>query len=410
MSEIRNTSKRALFVCYGGGHISTCLPVASELKERGWEIYIIALTTAFKYAQDHGWSPLGFKDFIEDSDWAQINEIGVDFEKDISPLISLEESKAYLGLSYLDLMEEYGEYKAKELYGKGGRLSFLPLGTMRKALGKIKPDVLITTASPRAEHAAQIVASEYGIKRVCFLPLPDEHSLQRVVSNPAGGHICVVDLHAKNRLLELGMPAYYLHVTGNPSYDSLRTVKDFEIQAMKSRLNIEEGKISILWASQIEPEMEPITGEKGDPELPRKIEAVLRRMVLDRDDIRLIVRYHPNEICDFLNGKNVSFSPREDDVNVLLNVCDIVVTMTSTVAFQAAHLGKPVISVDLSVFSKTLGLSELGVSRGIRDISEIPAVIDDVLLKRSASDDEDQGEIKLSSVAFANVVEKIFEY
>lgn len=407
MNELKISSKKALFVCYGGGHISTCLPVILELKSRGWHVDLIALTTAFKYAQNFGLSPLGFKDFIEESDLIEIDKCGVDFGKDKTSLISSDESKAYLGLSYLDLVNEYGMAKAKELYGKEGRKIFFPLRIMRRIIKKINPNILVTTAAPRAEHAAQIAASEYGIKRVCFLSLPDEILIKRVVSFAKDLNICVVDSHTKKILLDSGVPEEKIHITGNPAYDSLWKVQDFEIKMMKNRLNIKNGKKIILWASQVEPERDPVTGELGDANLPRKIESVLREMVSLRDDFQLVVRYHPNEISDFSIGKNVSLSPREDDISVLLHLCDLVVTMTSTVAFQAANLSKPVVSVDLSVFSKTLGLSKLGVSRGVKNIFEIPAVINEILWVKKEKIGSKKSKKILSSVEFANVVESV---
>lgn len=405
MNTVFCKSKRALFVCYGGGHIASCLPIASELVARGWSVHLVALTTAFKYAQDRGWSPLGFKDFIEEEDRKEIRECGFSFEGEVSGLISSEESAAYLGLSYLDLIKENGKEKASQLYASGGRQIFFPLKTMSKILKIINPDILITTASPRAEYAAQIAASELGIKRICFLDLPDEYMMQRVYGMPGGVELCVADGYIREKMIEIGFPSDSLHVTGNPAFDELREVKACDIEAIKERVQFSSGVKVILWASQIEPEKDPVTGEIADSELPRKIEKALRKMVSNREDLRLIVRYHPNEDQEFLEEKNVYLSPKGEDINVLLNSCDVIVTMTSTVAFQAAYLRKPVVSVDISVFSKTLKLSDIGVSRGVVDIKDISLVVEEVLTAQKESLDMCDVEVMKSAEKIADVAE-----
>lgn len=374
-----------LFVAYGGGHIASCLPVANFLKCRGHQVDILALTTARDYAVARNWMPLGFKDFISTND-VEALKVGAKLMIDeANGLVSREESQAYLGLNYLDLVAELGAAKAEIEYAEKGRQAFLPVRTLKKILRKLQPDILVTTCSPRSEYAALIASAELGIPSVCLLDLPDAHMLARVANAPGVRAICVSNSIAKEMLLHRGVDPELVHVTGNPAFDDLRNVDEVQVGNYRKTLNVSTQSRVLVWASQPEPAIHPINGKFSDPQLPTKIEMTLREWVRRRKDVRLVIRFHPNESKYFLPQKNVHLSKREDDLRVLLNACDGLITMTSTVALQAASLGKPVLSVDLSVFTDDMPLSTLGFSRGISAICGISSALDDWLASPTCS-------------------------
>lgn len=394
----------ALFVCYGGGHVASCLPVAEALKSRGWDVNVLALTTAVHYARVRGWEVIGFKDFIEETD-----SIAVDFSDKLvldeaSSLVPLEESRAYLGLSYQDMVFAMGVEEAASVYSIKGRQAFLPICTMKRIIEKVNPDVIITTASPRAEHAAQIVAQEFGIPRFYILDMADIHMVNRISSLSGPMIVCAADIASKEMLIADGVSAEQVFVTGNPAFDSLRMVSKEAVRDYRRELGISDAERLILWASQPEPAMHPVTGAAGDSDLPNKIEHALRRWVSSAIDARLVVRYHPSEERTFLPGNNVAFSPRSDDVALLLNSCDLLVTMTSTMALQASFLGKPVITVNLSVFSDEFSLSPLSGATGVNDMSLLASTLDEVLKERQGACEDSAGSA-CSAARVADVVE-----
>ena len=143
--------KKLLFVCYGGGHVAIMIPLLRELAGRtDIECTVLALTTAEQRLREAGFSSLGFRHFLraDDSCARDMGERlieGVDHHT-----VSAEESLAYLGLSYCDLVSQMGENEAKRLYAEKGRAAFLPLSVLERVMDSVQPDLVVTTTSPRA--------------------------------------------------------------------------------------------------------------------------------------------------------------------------------------------------------------------------------------------------------------------
>ena len=391
--------RKVLFVCYGGGHVASCLPVATSLRNSNWNVQILALTTAYQQVANLGWNPLGFKDFLTSLDEVALRNADFLMEGESSELVSKDESRAYLGLCYQDLVDVYGHVRAFEMYKAGGRHIFLPVPTLKRIISSIAPDVVVTTGSPRAEYAAQLAAYELGIRRVCILDLPDVLMVERLSAAPPGMIICAADNFSVLLLLSRGFRSEHLKLTGNPAFDSLQDFDPNAVLALRQKLKLSEDSKLILWASQIEPATHPQTGCKGNTRLPEQIEAKLREWVGDRKDSKLIVRYHPNEVRQFVKEKNVFLSKKNESLVTLLNACDIVVTMTSTVALQAKSLKKSVLSIDLSVFSDDLPLVEMGISKGVSNLSDLSFTLDDIVNKSKP--------FALGSVAFGSATKNI---
>jgi hypothetical protein len=368
---------KVLFVSYGGGHVASCLPVAELLKRRGYTVDILALTTAREYVMARGWQPLGFKDFVESTDGDALKVGARLMMQEANGLVAREESEAYLGLNFLDLVAALGEAQAATVYAEKGRQAFLPVRTLKRILGRVQPQLLVTTCSPRSEFAALLAAADLGVPSLCLLDLPDAHMVSRVAGAPGVRAICVANGIARRMLLQCGVDPAVIHVTGNPAFDDLRQVVADQVAHYRATLMANSDTKVLVWASQPEPAIHPISGKRADPQLPAQIETYLRAWVAGRDDIRLVIRYHPSEDRHFFTQSNVYLSKREDDLRILLNSCDGLITMTSTVALQAASLGKPVLSVDLSVFTNDLPLAKLGFSKGVESMNMIPSSLDE---------------------------------
>ena len=151
-------ARRALFVTYGAGHIAMVAPVILELQKREPTIHIdlLALTTGHHAAKALGFTPLGYRDFAHWYNPETLQQLAAPLLADTRhPLIDEEESVAYLGINLNDLNLQLGEHAAQLAYAAKGRWSFMPLHFMRKVLEHLKPDVVVTTNSPRSEEVAE---------------------------------------------------------------------------------------------------------------------------------------------------------------------------------------------------------------------------------------------------------------
>jgi hypothetical protein len=187
----------------------------------------------------------------------------------------------------------------------------------------------------------------------------------------------VLNDSVRRLFLEHGRQADEIEITGNPAFDRLTTPETIAAGAeLRRARGWSDGRRSILWASQVEPERHPFNGREGEPMLPRRIEGALRDLVAAETGLRLIVRYHPNERVEFMPGANVEFSPVSEPVSALVHSVDVVVVTASTVGLEAAIAGRRVISVDMSVFTPDTPYASIGVSTGVSRIQDIgPAVL-----------------------------------
>ena len=138
------------------------LPVIRELERFDVNFEIFALTGARQFFRRHGVVFKSFKDYLDSDNLEAIkwgNILARDLHNDIDP----DESIAYLGLSFVNLIDQVGLKEALKLYKKEQRSAFLPIATLEKVLDDINPDLLITTNPPRAERAATIVAKKRGV-------------------------------------------------------------------------------------------------------------------------------------------------------------------------------------------------------------------------------------------------------
>lgn len=368
---------RILAVTYGGGHVALVAPVAKELMRRGYDVTVMGLTTAAGYLSEQGITGIGFKDLLDPQDY-ETREIGSRLAKELesSSLVSEEETVAYLGLGYQDMVSRLGAGQAAAEYAEKGRQAFLPIGVMQQAIARFKPDLVLATNSPRAERAAILAAGTCGIPSVCVVDLFALQEVQWIGEPGYATRVCVLNEAVKAMLLEHGRQDEEIVVTGNPAFDRLQRP---EVKAAGMRLRHErgwdDGSTTLLWASQVEPELHPFAPRHGDPALPKKIEDVLRRFVQDNPGFRLVVRYHPSERVEFVEGLGVVFSPTSENLHVLLHAVDMVIVTASTVGLEASLIGKPVLSVDCSIFTEDAPYSAMGISQGVPAVEELPSAI-----------------------------------
>lgn len=367
-----------LFVTYGGGHVNMIVPIVKRLQNLKWARCVtVGLTTAARVLSRNGIVNRGFSSLIGPGDALALAR-GEKLYKELNRNtgVSKKESVAYLGLSYEDLEKRIGRSRAARLYQFKGRQAFLPMGPMRRLFDEIQPDVVVSTISPRAEEAAIRVASERGIPSLCLVDFFGGSGIKNAGRPGYGSRVCVICEQARQWLLDRGRKRQEIVVTGNPAFDRLANPGWKEKGLKFRRATGWESQKIILWASQIEPRRDG----KGVANLPHRIESNLIRMLSRHPDWRLIIRAHPNEPFRLpAHEKNTLVSQPGTPLDPVLAAADVVVIMTSTVGLEARLAGKPVISVDLSIFTDTAPFARVGLAVGIKKIERLESAIEKAL-------------------------------
>ncbi|MEM7209864.1 MAG: hypothetical protein AAF434_18735 [Pseudomonadota bacterium] len=379
---------KLLFVCYGAGHVNMLVPIIEKvLADSRFSAMVLGLTTASSVLKRRGIPHIGFKDLLTQADAAAI-ERGESLAENLpeNASVSRDETVAYLGLSYFDLETRLGADEATRVFAQKGRQAFLPISILERVFERVKPALLISTNSPRAERAAFYVAREHGIPSICIVGLFARHEIEWIREPQFASKICVISQGVKNFFERSGKNADEVLVTGNPALDRL---SDPELDKRATEFKRDRGwgdKPVVLWASQPEPDRHPFTGDPGDPRLPRRVEQVLSEVAERRKDWILAIRYHPGESESRKTAPdNAYISGFEDDLATLLKSVSVVITMTSTVGIEGVMLGKPLITVDTSVFREDAPYSAMGLSSGVSDLAHLEAAIDRALSSTVAS-------------------------
>ncbi len=372
-------SKKIVIVTYGGGHVAVMVPIIKQLqKNKGLELVVLGLTTAGLVLKKNSIPYIGFKNLLE----VDKSQHAIKWGKKLvdssatHKAVSYDESVAYMGLSYIDLELRHGIDDAARIYKtQGGRQAFYPLSVMERLLKTEKPDLVVATSAPRAEKAAIIMAGKLNIPSVCIVDLFAKQEIAWVGEPGYADKVCVLSEFVKNTLMRAGRNDEDIIVTGNPAFDGLIKYKDQTDRLRKKRGIAKETKV-ILWVSQSEPRLDPLTGEAGDPTLPRKIDKALLKAVANHPDWQLVIRPHPSENLNYNRlPDNVRISGSNDNLHELLSTVDVVVTMSSTVGLEAAILKKPVITVDLSILNIYIPYSKMNISRGINNLNDLEYVL-----------------------------------
>ncbi len=378
---------KALFVTYGGGHIAMVLPVIRALRAQrpDMECVLLALTNGHARAAREGEKALGYRDFMHLVDEEAARQHGQRLQAgNTSPDVASQESVAYLGINYLDLVSQFGDEAAAQLYARDGRYAFRPLVFMRKLFDEQRPDVVVATNSPRSEQAALEVAVERGIPSVGMVDLFGMDSDTYVLRQVKPRHTCVIAASVRDRLLARGFVPAGVHVTGNPAFDGLfSSANSDEAQAFLRERGWMDKRM-VLYIGAWEPVAHPDTDIPPGRSFPIEVEGLLRDYVHARPDTALVVRYHPGDWFQYPRHPHeprVHFSePPTEPIHPLILASAVVVNTNSTVGLEAAVAGKPVVSIENSPsVHHWFSLAKLGVSYGSPTHRDLPTTLDAVL-------------------------------
>ncbi|WP_296869689.1 hypothetical protein [Tibeticola sp.] len=377
-----NDTGHALFVSYGGGHITKVAPVVKHLQSLGVSCTVLALTIGFHAARVLGLSPVGYRDFMHLVDADRAIAMGRSLlEGNRHPLVDEHESACYLGVNYLDWVEQFGPEEAARRYARDGRRGFYPLVFMGRLLDHLKPSVVVSTSSPRSEHALLEAARQRGIPSLTMMDLfalPYDPYVKHPVK---ADRITVMSERVRANLMAGGVDAAMISVTGCPAYDALHdpahvaAARDWRAARGWSDLHV------VMWA-----------GYKEDgPGVPDhwfgtafgvEVERRLRDWVSRRPDVALLVRYHPNQYHEFpfLGDQprvHVAVSADEPAVTQL-HASDVVIVQTSTIGLEAALIGKRVLNLTCapSVIDLAFDYSVMGIAEPVPRLEDLTAALD----------------------------------
>lgn len=366
-----NLSRGAMFITYGGGHIAKVAPVVRELQQRGVRCTVLALTIGHAVALQMGLEPLGYRDFLHLVDADRATRYGRELlEGNRHPQVDEHESCCYLGINYLDWVDRYGDEEAARRYAAGGRRTFYPIGFMRSVLQDVRPDVVVSTGSPRSEHAALEAARDLGIPSLTILDLfglpYDPYPRQPVTAD----RITVMSEFVRGNLLAAGISDAKLRVTGCPAYDAMHDPAHAQAGAAWRRSLGWDGLHVVMWAGYME-EGANVPPEWQGTGFGVEVEKRLRAWVARGRDRALVVRYHPNQYHYFpdLGAQERVYLARagREPVQPQLHASDTVIVQTSTVGLEAALIGKRVINLRHapSVIDFEFDFSAIGLAEGV---------------------------------------------
>jgi hypothetical protein len=379
---------KVLFTCYGGGHVEMVLPVMRALRERvpGVEARIFALTTAAGVARRAGEEPLGFRDFCSGERGARALAFGEQLiGEQQHPDVTREESLAYLGLNFLDWVDELGEAGAWERWRAKGRQGFKPAKFFEGVLRALRPDVVVATNSPRSEQAALEAAHALGIPSLSMVDLfalaADPYRARSIHAD----RIAVLSPATRDNLVAAGVARERIVVTGNPAFDALTGP---EAQDTARRFRAERGwgeRPVVFWAGGLEP-------DDADPRwagaaLGQAVQRQLESWTLAREDACLAIRYHPNEWPRFTQPAShprIHWSqPDREGLLPVLAAADIVVVQATTVGAQAHAAGKQVLGLSFSPIVQRTGMdyAQLGLGTRVADLEQLPVALEQAVAR-----------------------------
>jgi len=312
----------------------------------------------------------GFRDF-DFTKSSQIQAYGVQLASELpdNGVVPYEESVAYLGASFFDLVNQLGsEDAAFRKYREKGRSAFLPVESLRKIVTELDVDVVVTTNAPRAERAALIAAKSAHIPSLCINDnLWIQGGIEEVAKSRLADRICVLCDYVKDELVsKTGIDPEIVEVTGTPVFDSVKQVKWHAGDSNVPRVLLADCELPDFRAELCSHNKVSGIGSAVRAELNRLAEEGL---------IEVYFRPHPSQDRDYKEYLSCNISPKTEDLNKRLAETDVVVTAISTVGIEGKVMGLGLVSIEETVYSTFESYEQISLSTGVRDPSELKSAI-----------------------------------
>lgn len=380
--------RKVLFVTYGGGHARMVIPVIRRLQQHDdIAVEVLACTSAGPIFRSAGLSHWNYKDFLRDDDW-EARAWGIKLaatHHNPQCGIEHEESIAYLGLCYWELIKRNGAEMAGRLFKERGAQAFLPLNALQRVIARAQPDLVVTTNSARSEQAAVEVARRHGIPTLSLVDLFGLFHFYKLSAD----HIATLSPITVQNLRADNVPGgrHGFHVTGNPAFDEVFKYRGAADRAWRAKQfgDALASRKLLLWI-----DVPAYWNDETSALHVRTSEEITR----DLDDLLaaarqsqagLLVRPHPSQRLDtyreWMTGRRPEHAMLVDDLPLypLLNAVDAVATYNSTVGIEAALVLKPVIQLQYHQGRNDLPLGELGLASLVRSPTDMKGAVEQAL-------------------------------
>ena len=396
------SKKKILFVAYGGGHATMLLPLIKFLEnERSeqYHLHVLGLTMARSTFLQHDIPCLGFRDFITPDD-EQARAYGEKLAEDMHAehtSIGYEESVAYLGLSYADLVAEHGEDEAKTRFEQRGRQCLLPIRSMQRIFDKLNPDIVVTTNSPRAEQAAREVAMARSIPTFALTDLIGNFLIYPLHAD----HIFIACAPAMDKYKNApNVSAKHFHLVGNPAMD---VVLNYQHEQDRDWIRSEfppfqEDSKYIISTEQFEYTRRPegVFQSWTDAEKQENLEYLYR--AAGENNAVLLVRPHPSMKPDFYRDwvssktAGTTYLAAEQQLHQLIQASDLLISNYSTTMLDTLYLRRPVLLVEYPQSMSYLPFDKLGYAFAapINDADKLAETIHTALEDKQAQESRQQ--------------------
>jgi hypothetical protein len=385
--------RKLLFVSYGGGHAAMIAPVIEAIRSRAstsHECVVLGLTMAGPYFADRGIEALGFRQLLENGDEPALRlgeELASRYHADHTRIVR-EESIAYLGLCYQELIEQHGLEDAKRRVAENGLLAFLPIKTLRRVLERVQPDIVVTTNAPRAERAARIVAREWGLPTIALtdlLGLGDDHL--------DVDHLCVASRSAMRAYQKNpGVYTRHYHLTGNPALD--------RAAGFASSAHLASSFDRPITQRRTHPRV--LTAEQGGFVNPSGQWEVWNETIIQKNlnclfhacrenGAVLLVRPHPSLSLEVYQAwvaekpPGTAIMANDVDLHPLLASCDVLVSNMSTTMLDMLFMERPVVQLDYPNATSflPLGSMKMAFHARIDEVDHLSRVLGEALKGRT---------------------------
>lgn len=390
--------KVLLFVTYGGGHAHMIYPVVHALRETGRkdiDIRVLGLPAAKSILVQNGVECFNFMDYLDEKKDADAIAWGTELAKiHHSPTIGVtrEESIAYLGLNYKDLVIRLGKEEAARQFAKKARNAFYPLTIMERIFDDIRPHFVATTNSPRSEAAAIATANARGIDNLIMTDLFSGWIIHPLKAR----HITFLNEFAKNRMIQDGLidpKNSRFYCTGNPAFDKTITLSRDKDPAWIRRHFPQAAGGNIVLHADMPAYTTPDTRLsyfKTEKDFLEELDACYHAAM--ENDAVYLVRPHPSQdrapFTQWLKGKKNAWLAADCDLYALLANIDLLVVRSTTVGVTAACMGKRIVQLDPHIHLD-IPLAKMGLAWGANNYKELSGVI-----KNALSNDKELEEIR----------------
>lgn len=443
--------KKALFVCYGGGHADALIPVMKQLKENSdFIVEAIGVNLAAEKLRRNGIPCKSLSYYLD----VRSVEIGFELAKNrhnFNSSVCFADSIAYYGFTMGDLIDEIGEDNANEVLKIFDRRTMFPSETMIRILKIERPDVVVATTMNRFEAATLYAAACLGIPSVKVEDLigkinktyPDKIQVttleekqelihkgfnesaiilkEELQSSPALKY-CekIYDLqmklrptvsavfckYAKDELIARGIPEKSIYVTGQPAFDMHpKYLKNTVRDSVFAKIGADIEKKLIVFMSQPLSEREDVL---------RTLFAAIKNDSLN--NYQFVIKLHPNEdgkihriILEQFELENVLIT-KDIDVRELMAVSDLIITVSSTTGLEAAVMGKPLLYINITDSPDDIPFEKMKIGIRCANSQQIVENINNVFSGKEVISKEIMDEYKSDSMAakrIADIVESL---